>query len=58
MPTRGRTALGNTYGGRGRIPANITTQAGVYRSGRSSAFAPGATIRDARGRVVSGSAKS
>ena len=60
--TRGRAAtntrVGNTPGGRGRIPNNIVTQADYYRSGRTSPNAPGATIRDANGRVVSGNAKS
>ena len=60
MPTRNRgtTALGNTPGGRGRLPGNIQTQADYYRSGRSSALNPGATVRDQRGKVVSGNAKS
>ena len=58
MPTRGRTAIGNTFGGRGRIPANITTMSDYYRSGRTSALNPGATVRDSRGRVLSGGAKS
>lgn len=58
MATRGKTALGNTYGGRGKLGANIQSMGDYYRSGRSSAFNPGATVRDAQGKVVSGTAKS
>ena len=52
------TRLGNTPGGRGTIPSTVRTQADYYRSGRSSALNPGATVRNAQGKVVSGSAKS
>lgn len=55
---RPTTRIGNTYGGRGRIGGNIRTQADYYRSGRTSAFNPGATVRNQQGRVVSGGAKS
>lgn len=61
MATRGRsatTAIGNTPGGRGRIPSNITTMSQYYRSGRSSALAPGATVRDQSGRRVSSTLRS
>lgn len=56
MPTRGRTAtgIGNTRGGRGRLPSNIQSMGDYYRSGRASAFNPRGTVRDANGRRLSG----
>lgn len=54
---RGRTSIGNTAGGRGRLPNGMTSQAEYYRSGRASAFNPGATVRDANGSVVSGTVR-
>ena len=50
--------IGNTPGGRGRIGGNIRTQSDYYRSGRSSAFKPGAKVTDGAGNVLSGKGKS
>lgn len=50
--------IGNTRGGRGAIPANVQTQADYYRSGRSSAFNPGGTVRDAKGNATNRGARS
>lgn len=54
MPARRGRTIGNTAGGRGPIPSTVRNQADYYRSGRSSAFNPGGTVRDSTGRRVSG----
>lgn len=51
MARRGN-AVGNTRGGRGPLGTTIRNQGDYYRSGRSSAFSPGATVRDAGGNAI------
>lgn len=57
MATRART-IGQTAGGKGRIPGNVRTQSDYYKSGRSSAFNPGGVVRDASGNATNRSGKS
>lgn len=50
--------IGNTPGGKGRLPGNIRTMSDYYRAGYSSPSNPGATVRTQGGKVLSGNAKS
>lgn len=52
------TKIGNTKGGRGKLSSNIKTMSDYYNAGLSSPSAPGATVRNQAGKVLSGSAKS
>lgn len=54
MPRRGATTIGNTPGGRGPLPAGMTTMSQYYRSGRASALNPRGTVRDQNGARQSG----
>lgn len=57
MAKRAKT-IGQTRGGKGRLPGNIQTQADYYNSGRSSAFNPGGVVRNAAGQATNRSGKS
>lgn len=57
MAKRAKT-IGQTTGGRGKLPGNIKTQADYYNSGRSSAFNPGGTVRNAAGNATNRGGKS
>ena len=57
MAKRAKT-IGQTTGGRGKLPGNIQTQSDYYKSGRSSALNPGGVVRDATGKATNRSGKS